>query len=173
MVLFAVIFGVALLSIPGKQSKPLLDLLGALQEVCMTVVKGAMLLAPFAVFGLMAQLTSNVGFDVLLGMGVYVLTVFAGLLSILVLYLGILAMVLGSVGVPVGGLALILGVDRILDMARSAVNVTGDLVACVVMDRWVGGTKTAKEELTGEAEIEKEREKTGEDVIISPGVKAL
>ena len=38
---------------------------------------------------------------------------------------------------PATGLGLILGVDRILDMSRTAVNVTGDLAACVVMDRWL------------------------------------
>lgn len=35
-----------------------------------------------------------------------------------------------SFGIPLGGLALVLGVDRLLDMARTSVNVTGDLVAC-------------------------------------------
>ena len=68
---------------------------------------------------------------------------------------------------PLSGLALILGVDRILDMARSAVNVTGDLVACVVMDKWVGGKKTLKEQLKSEAKIEKIRAETGEDVIVA------
>ena len=47
----------------------------------------------------------------------------------------ILATILQGVGVPASGVALIIGVDRILDMARTAVNVTGDLAACVVMDR--------------------------------------
>jgi Na+/H+-dicarboxylate symporter len=42
-------------------------------------------------------------------------------------------MVLTSVGLPVEGLALILGVDRPLDMLRSAVNLTGDsTVSCIV-----------------------------------------
>jgi Na+/H+-dicarboxylate symporter len=50
----------------------------------------------------------------------------------------ILAMVLEGVGIPTAGLALILGVDRILDMSRTAVNVTGDLTACVVVDRFFG-----------------------------------
>ncbi len=50
----------------------------------------------------------------------------------------VLATILAGIGVPEAGIVLILGVDRILDMARTAVNVTGDLVACVVMDRWVG-----------------------------------
>lgn len=44
-----------------------------------------------------------------------------------------LAMVLGQVGLPVEGIALIIGVDRLLDMLRTAVNVAGDgTVTCVV-----------------------------------------
>jgi Na+/H+-dicarboxylate symporter len=44
-----------------------------------------------------------------------------------------LAMVLGQVNLPVEGIALIIGVDRLLDMTRTAVNVTGDcMVACIV-----------------------------------------
>ena len=37
-----------------------------------------------------------------------------------------LAMVLNQVGLPVEGIALIIGVDRLLDMLRTVVNVTGD-----------------------------------------------
>ncbi|HEX7080082.1 MAG TPA: dicarboxylate/amino acid:cation symporter [Gammaproteobacteria bacterium] len=44
-----------------------------------------------------------------------------------------LAMVLQQVGLPVEGIALIIGVDRLLDMMRTAVNVTGDcVVTCIV-----------------------------------------
>lgn len=44
-----------------------------------------------------------------------------------------LAMVLNQVGLPVEGIALIIGVDRLLDMVRTAVNVTGDAaVTCIV-----------------------------------------
>lgn len=44
-----------------------------------------------------------------------------------------LAMVLNQVGLPVEGIALIIGVDRLLDMTRTAVNITGDcMVTCVV-----------------------------------------
>jgi Na+/H+-dicarboxylate symporter len=50
----------------------------------------------------------------------------------------ILATILQNTGVPPAGIALILGVDRILDMCRTTVNVSGDLTACVVMDRWIG-----------------------------------
>ncbi len=48
----------------------------------------------------------------------------------------ILATILNSVGIPPAGIAIILGVDRLLDMCRTAVNVTGDLVACVTIDRY-------------------------------------
>ncbi len=281
IVLFAIVFGIALINLAPLRSKPLLDVLGSLQEVCMTVVKGAMRLAPFAVFGLLAQLTSKVGLDVLLGMSVYVATVLCGLLLVLVMYLiilllvrkmnplqflrnvrevqllafstsssaavmpmsikaaeeklgvrpsisqfviplgatinmngtalyqgvaaiflaqvfgidiglggivllvltavgasigspatpgvgiVILSMVLSSVGVPVSGIALIMGVDRILDMSRTAINVTGDLVACAVMDEWVGGKKSASAQLAGEARREVKRETLGEDVLIA------
>ncbi len=44
-----------------------------------------------------------------------------------------LTMVLTQVGVPVEGIALIVGIDRLLDMMRTAVNVTGDgVTACIV-----------------------------------------
>ena len=49
----------------------------------------------------------------------------------------ILATILESIGVPIEGIALILGVDRILDMCRTTVNVTGDLTASLVMQRLV------------------------------------
>jgi Na+/H+-dicarboxylate symporter len=49
-----------------------------------------------------------------------------------------LAMVLTSAGIPTVGVALILGVDRLLDMFRTAINVTGDLAVTAVMARAEG-----------------------------------
>ena len=49
-----------------------------------------------------------------------------------------LMMVLTAAGIPPNGLALILGVDRLLDMFRSAVNVTGDLAVAAVLDAHEG-----------------------------------
>jgi len=281
VVLFAVIVGVALVLMEPIQAKPLLDLLGSLQAVCMTVVRWAMLLAPFAVFGLMTQLTSRIGFDALLGMAVYVLTVLSGLAVLFLFYMlvvtllarrnpvefvgkirellllafstsssaavmpisirtaedkldvrpsisqfivpigatinmdgtalyqgvaavflaqvfgievglsgyllivltsvgasigtpatpgvgiVILSMVVTSVGIPVEGIVLIMGVDRILDMCRTMLNVTGDMVACTVIDRWVGGARPLQMELAAEARREDIRRETGEDIIIT------
>lgn len=46
-----------------------------------------------------------------------------------------LAMVLQQVGLPVEGIALIIGVDRLLDMLRTAVNIAGDSMVAVLVDR--------------------------------------
>lgn len=280
VVLFAIILGIAIVSTSPRQSKPILDLAGSMQEVCMTIVKWAMLLAPVAVFGLLAKFTARVGIEALMGMLVYVGTVLLGLVIILCLYLiivlftsgmspwrflagvrevmllafstsssaavmplsiktaeeklgvrpsisqfviplgatinmngtalyqsvatvflaqvfgmelglgallliivtvvgssigtpatpgvgiVILALVLNSVGIPTSGIALIIGVDRIVDMSRTAINVTGDLAACKVMDRWVGSKKSAEKELAEETERELRHIRTGEDVIL-------
>jgi Na+/H+-dicarboxylate symporter len=283
VVLFSLIIGFALVTMVSNHAKPLLELLGSIQEVCMTVVRWAMYLAPLAVFGLLAQITIKVGFEALLGMAAYVGTVLLALLLLLCFYLlivffvsgksplafmgaireaqllafstsssaavmplslktakeklkvrpsisefviplgttinmdgtalyqgaatvflaqvfgielglsalvlivvttvaaslgtpatpgvgiVILSLVLESAGIPTAGIALILGVDRILDMSRTVLNVTGDFTACLVMDRWVGGSKTFEEELSEEEEREKKRAETGEDVIYNVG----
>ncbi|WIO73152.1 dicarboxylate/amino acid:cation symporter [Porticoccaceae bacterium LTM1] len=247
VILFAAVLGAAMLSIPAQKSKPLFDLMGALQEVSLRIVSWAMLLAPIAVFGLITRLVANLGIEVLAGMAVYVATVVVGLIIIAILYLivakltltqslrqffsnvrellllafstsssaavmpitmqvvedklqvrteiarflvplgatinmagtamyqgiatvflaqvfnvelsfvsylfivtmavaasigspatpgagiVILSMVLEGVGIPAVGVALILGVDRILDMFRTSVNVLGDVVACTTV----------------------------------------
>lgn len=49
-----------------------------------------------------------------------------------------LAMVLTSVGLPTEGIALIMGIDRILDMLRTAVNITGDAVCTTIVSKQEG-----------------------------------
>ncbi len=280
IVVFAIVFGVALVNMAPAQAKPMLDFLGAIQEIALTVVRWAMVLAPVAVFGLMAQLAAKTGPNVLVGMAVYVATVLLGLALLMVAYLAIgyflagrrplaflssvrdalllafstsssaavmplsirtaeeklrirpsvsqfivplgatvnmdgtalyqgvaaiflaqvfgididiggmllivvtavgasigtpatpgvgmviLAMVLTTVGIPPAGIALIMGVDRILDMSRTALNVCGDLVAASVMDRWVGAERPKEAEFAMAAELEERRAATGEDVVI-------
>ncbi|MGG6175819.1 glutamate/aspartate:proton symporter GltP [Pantoea allii] len=48
----------------------------------------------------------------------------------------VLLATLGSVGIPLEGLAFIAGVDRIMDMARTALNVVGNALAVLVVARW-------------------------------------
>jgi proton glutamate symport protein len=258
IVVFAILMAVALVSIKPEREKPLLDLCASLQDVSMKVVSWAMVLAPAAVFGLLAQVSMQTGVDALLGISAYVGTVLLGLLLLLIFYLlivttfarqnpftflgnirevqllafstsssaavmplsmktaeeklgvsnpsskfviplgatinmdgtalyqviaavfltqiygidltlsqltllaattvvasigspstpgvgiVILATIVQGIGVPPEGIALILGVDRILDMTRTAVNVSGDLTASVVMERWLSDSDDSK-----------------------------
>jgi DAACS family dicarboxylate/amino acid:cation (Na+ or H+) symporter len=52
--------------------------------------------------------------------------------------LPVIAMILGMVNVPAEGIGVVLGVDRLLDMCRTTLNVTGDLAAAVVVARGEG-----------------------------------
>lgn len=56
----------------------------------------------------------------------------------------VLLATLGTVGIPLEGLAFIAGIDRILDMARTAVNVVGNTLAALVMAKWEKRFDTAK-----------------------------
>ncbi len=249
IVIFALIIGIAMISLPKKSSQPILDLLESIQKITMKVVSWAMRLAPFAAFGLMTSLTSKLGLAALSGLGAYMATVVIGLFAMLIIYiiiikffakrplrstwkmmrdpqllafstsssaavmpvsiktaeekmkvkprvsqfiiplgatinmdgtalyqiiavfflaqlfsidLGIttillialtalaasigapsapgtgiviLSTILISAGIPPVGIILLLGVDRVLDMTRTMVNVTGDLTACLFFDK--------------------------------------
>jgi proton glutamate symport protein len=56
----------------------------------------------------------------------------------------VLLATLGTVGIPVEGLAFIAGIDRVLDMARTAVNVVGNSLAAAVISKWEGEFKPQK-----------------------------
>ncbi|BBN83643.1 dicarboxylate/amino acid:cation symporter [Pseudoalteromonas sp. A25] len=252
VVMYACFIGIALTTLSIKQKTLLLDLTEAAQSLSLRIVNWAMLLAPFAVFGLLCDITIRIGIDALIGVSAYVGTVLLGLLVLLTVYIVIakavgqvspmrflsairsaqllafstsssaavmplsmrtaeielgvkkpisqfiiplgatinmdgtalyqvvaaifltqvfgiqlsdnqivllilttvgasigspstpgvgiviLASVLANFGIPAAGIALILGVDRILDMCRTVLNVTGDLTACLVMNRLIG-----------------------------------
>lgn len=59
----------------------------------------------------------------------------AGIPSGSIIFMG---MVLGSVGLPMEGIALLLGIDRILDMFRTTVNITGDAAITLIIDKTEG-----------------------------------
>ncbi|QHZ46122.1 cation:dicarboxylate symporter family transporter [Bacillus sp. NSP9.1] len=63
----------------------------------------------------------------------------------------VLLATLGTFNIPVEGLAFIAGVDRIMDMARTVVNLTGNALAAVVMSKWEGEYDAVK----GHAELNK------------------
>ncbi len=60
----------------------------------------------------------------------------AGIPSGSIIFMG---MVLSSVGLPIEGIGIILGVDRVLDMVRTTINITGDSAITLIVDKSEGG----------------------------------
>ena len=87
IIVFAIIIGVSMITLPKESSKPILDLLESVQKITLKVVSWAMRLAPFAAFGLMAGITSKLGLSALTGLGAYMLTVVAGLFVMIFVYM--------------------------------------------------------------------------------------
>ena len=90
--------------------------------------------------GVCALFIANVyGIDLTLGqMGMIVLTgtlASIGTAGVPGAGLIMLAMVIQSVGLPMEGLALVAGIDRILDMFRTCLNITGDAAVTIVVDQ--------------------------------------
>lgn len=249
IVIFSLFLGIIMLTLSKENTKIFSDLCEFGQAASMKVIEWAMALAPYAVFGLICNITIQIGFDTITGVGAYMLSVLAGLFCMFLVYLIIittiakrnpfefmrairntqifafstsssaatmpftlkaaeenlgvdpkisrfviplgatinmdgtalyqaaaalflcslfgvdlttgeifllmlttvgasigtpatpgvgiivLATILSGIGVPPEGVGIILGVDRILDMCRTTLNVTGDLVASTVMDR--------------------------------------
>ncbi|MDL2299959.1 dicarboxylate/amino acid:cation symporter [Bacteroides sp. OttesenSCG-928-E20] len=252
VIFFAVLFGLAALSIPRKQAEPVLKVIDSIYDIILKMVDFIINLAPYGVFALMAALVTDYSGDLSVfgALGLYAVTVITGLLLLMFVFyptlvhfftrikvshfiksmypvqllafttssssatlplnlettekelkvsnevtsfvlpvgttinmdgtscyqavavvfiaqvmgieLGlsqmlsiillttissigtpgipggsyvILTMVLSSVGIPAEGLALILGIDRPLDMLRTAVNVTGDATVAAIVDK--------------------------------------
>ena len=92
IVIFAIFLGVAYVASPNKaRLDPLIRVLEAMLEVSMTVVKWAMYLTPYAVFGLTAQLLARLGAQSLVALGAYVGVVLLGLAGLLALYFALVA----------------------------------------------------------------------------------
>ncbi len=257
IVIASILVGVAMITVPQSTIKPFKDLCVSGQVLSMKIISWAMVIAPYAVFGLLCNITIRMGFDALISVGLYAATVLAGLGCMMLVYLFIahtigrfspraflggikeaqllafstsssaatmpfsiqaaeeqlhvrpeisrfvvplgatinmdgtalyqavaavflcqvfqidlslsetillilttigasigtpatpgvglvvLATILSGLGVPAEGIALIIGVDRILDMCRTTVNVTGDLTATAVMNKIVPKSKAA------------------------------
>lgn len=258
VVIFTIIIGVAITQLKSEIARPIIRFTEAIQKICMIVVSWAMILIPYAVFGLMAALLSRIGVEIFLGLGYYMGVVILGLIFLMIFYLIlilfltknnpmkflrlirepqllafstassaavmpmsmktadeklnispnisdfvipvgasinmdgtalfqcitalfmaqaygielslinlilvtvtvvaasigtpaipgggviILASVLQSTGIPVDGLIVIIGIDRILGMFRTTVNVTGDLTACLIFNKFYGNNLNAK-----------------------------
>ena len=65
----------------------------------------------------------------------------------------ILSGALAQFGLPLQGVAVILGVDALMDMARTSINLVGNCLATVVMARWEGVFELSPEESDAELQV--------------------
>ena len=86
ILVFAMIVGLAMASLPKESVKPLLDLLESIQKITIHILMFSMKIVPFAVFGLIVGMVAKVGIDSMIGMGAYMGTVFLGLGVMLLVY---------------------------------------------------------------------------------------
>src|SRR5690606_14763107 len=93
IVIFAIVVGVALVTLPDSTAEPVVKLLFSIQEICITVTRWAMKIAPLAVFGLLCQVTAKVGIDAITGLAMYVFAVLAALSFLMLFYISLLVIV--------------------------------------------------------------------------------
>jgi Na+/H+-dicarboxylate symporter len=87
VVVLALLLGIALNVLPRERSRPVLEVVEGLAEAFTSIVRGIMHTAPVGVFCLITPIVATLGFDVLMSLGAYCLTVLAGLAVIqLVIY---------------------------------------------------------------------------------------
>lgn len=91
VVVFAIVVALALVNLAPKTAKPILELLGSTEAVAISIVRWAMLLAPWAVFGLLARTVSQTGLEVMIGLGWYVGAALLGFVVLIVFYMLIVA----------------------------------------------------------------------------------
>jgi DAACS family dicarboxylate/amino acid:cation (Na+ or H+) symporter len=80
VIFFGLMFGAALTLIAPERARPMIDLLEALNEVVIKIIGFAMKLAPYGVAALIFSVTSRFGFDLLVAVAAFVVTVLVALL---------------------------------------------------------------------------------------------
>ena len=81
IIFFGMIFGAALTLIPVHRAQPMIAVLEALNDVVIRIIQFAMLVAPYGVAGLIFTVASTFGFDLLVAVAAYVVTVLIALLA--------------------------------------------------------------------------------------------
>ena len=79
VIFFGLMFGAALTLIPAAKAKPMIDFLEALNEVVIRIIHFAMLLAPYGVACLIFTVSSRFGFDLMIAVAAFVITVLIAL----------------------------------------------------------------------------------------------
>src|SRR5437773_1090230 len=150
LIVFVTIFGVAAAALPDEKRHALTDLADVATQALIRIVRWVLLLAPLGIFAIVAGAVAKFGVDLITTMAVFILTVIAGLggtfqagAAVFLASLTVASVPSASIvslvpaftatGLPLTGLQLLLGFDRIPDMFRTMTNVFGTLTAATVV----------------------------------------
>ena len=90
VIVIAVVFGFGMIA-AGKKAKPVIDICNAMSDVCIAIMRGIILVAPFGVFGLICPVIASNGIDVLRPLlWLIVVAYVAMIVQILLVYSGII-----------------------------------------------------------------------------------
>lgn len=96
VIFFVIFFGICLLLVDAKHAKPVKDFFDGLNEIVLKMVDIIMLIAPYAVFALLASLITEIqDMSLFVALGKYAMTVVLGLLLMVAIYLTIIAVKIG------------------------------------------------------------------------------
>ena len=97
VIFFAIIFGISMILIPEKKSKPIKDFFDSLNDVILKIIDLIMLAAPYGVFALLAAIIVEApSMDLFKALGLYSLTVLFGLSLLITLYIIIVKVLIGK-----------------------------------------------------------------------------
>ena len=97
VIFFAILFGIAMILIPKKKSKPIKKFFDSLNDVILKIIDLIMLSAPYGVFALLAAIIVEApSMDLFKALGLYSLTVLFGLLLLICIYIIIVKLFIGK-----------------------------------------------------------------------------
>ena len=145
VIVMAILIGFSVILLGEKAAKAI-DGINLLNDIFMKCMEMILKLSPVGVFCLLTPVVAANG-SAVIGSLAKVLLAFSQMLTIVLTAtlasigtagvpgagMVMLAMVLTSVGLPVDGIALVAGVDRIFDMGRTTLNITGDASCTIIV----------------------------------------
>ena len=97
VIFFAILFGIAMILIPKKKSKPIKKFFDSLNDVILKIIDLIMIAAPYGVFALLAAIIVEApSMDLFKALGLYSLTVLFGLFLLICIYILIVKLFIGK-----------------------------------------------------------------------------
>ena len=97
VIVFCILFGLAVATLPDRPRTSILDFFNAVFDAMMKLTRGVIMVAPIGVFGLIVRVVGNTGLSSFKALGLYMVTIAAGLTIHLFLVLPLMLLLLGRI----------------------------------------------------------------------------